>query len=121
MSPGTSLLPWFGPPLSPWRSAGQSTSGISVEMAHGWVWTVGVGKTLGGTPESLFLFFKCLCTWLRGSWFLYLLSQQDGPQVRHVGSLIFVAACQLVVVACGLEFPDQGLNLGPCFGSMESQ
>ena len=112
----------LGPPLSPWCSAGQSKSGIGVEMARGWVWTVGVGKTLGeypspvpSTPESLFLFFNIyLCIWLHGSQFhLYPLSHQGSPQVRRMGPLIFVAACQLLVVACGIKFPDEGLNPGP--------
>ena len=26
---------------------------------------------------------------------------------------VFVAACELIVVACGIPFPDQGLNPGP--------
>ena len=40
---------------------------------------------------------------------------------RHIGSSIFivscrvlsVAACKLLVAACGIQFPDQGLNWGP--------
>ena len=35
-------------------------------------------------------------------------------QLWHAGSVIFV-------VACGIQFPDQGLNLGLCIGSTESQ
>ena len=28
--------------------------------------------------------------------------------------------CRVVVVACGIQFPDQGLNLGPLHGELES-
>ena len=31
--------------------------------------------------------------------------------LQHAGSL--VTACELLTVACGIWFPDQGLNLGP--------
>ena len=31
--------------------------------------------------------------------------------LRHAGSL--VVACERLVAACGIQFPDQGLNLGP--------
>ena len=34
-------------------------------------------------------------------------------QLRHTGSLIFVAAYRIFRCACGIWFPDQGLNLGP--------
>ena len=44
----------------------------------------------------------------------------------HVGSSIFVAAgslvvaCELLVAAFGIEFPDQELNLGPVHQEQES-
>ena len=31
--------------------------------------------------------------------------------LQHAGSL--VVACKLLVAACGIQFPDQGSNLGP--------
>ena len=37
---------------------------------------------------------------------------------------VSVVACRIffLIVACGMiQFPDQGSNLGPCIGSMESQ
>ena len=34
-------------------------------------------------------------------------------QVLVVARGIFAAACKLLVAACGIQFPDQGLNLGP--------
>ena len=37
----------------------------------------------------------------------------------HVGSL--AAACKLLVMACGIYFPDQGSNPACCIGSMVSQ
>ena len=40
-------------------------------------------------------------------------------QLWHVGHL--VAVCELLVVAWGIQFPDQGSNLCPCIGSTESQ
>ena len=52
-------------------------------------------------PLSLSLFFF-LNTYLLGC---------TRSQLQHVGSLI--AACQLLVAACGIQFPDQGTNPGP--------
>ena len=26
---------------------------------------------------------------------------------------MYLAACQILVAVCGIQFPDQGLNLGP--------
>ena len=90
-----------------------------VELARGWVWTVGVGKTLGGAP-ALFPVPQRACFCFLISIYVFgcaglsfIFSHQGSPQVRHVGHLIFVAACQLLVVACRIEFPDQGLNPGP--------
>ena len=37
----------------------------------------------------------------------------------HLGSL--VAAWKLLVASCGIQFPNQGLNLAPHNGSMESE
>ena len=37
----------------------------------------------------------------------------------HARSL--VAACELLAVACGIQFSDEGLNLGPLLESTESQ
>ena len=34
-----------------------------------------------------------------------------GLSLQHMGS--YVAACELLVAARGIWFPDQGLNLGP--------
>ena len=31
---------------------------------------------------------------------------------------LFWGLCQVLVVACGILWPDQGLNLGPCIGSV---
>ena len=42
-------------------------------------------------------------------------------QLRHMGSLIFVVACGILVATCEIQFPDQGLNLAPCTGSTKSQ
>ena len=28
-------------------------------------------------------------------------------------------ACEPLVAACGIQFPDQGLNTGPCIGSAD--
>ena len=41
-----------------------------------------------------------------------------GLSLQHMGS--YVAACELLVAARGIWFPDQGLTLGPCIGSAES-
>ena len=38
-------------------------------------------------------------------------TQDFRSSLRHVGSLL--AACEVLVVACGIWFPDQGSNLGP--------
>ena len=51
-----------------------------------------------------------------------------GSQLQHTGSLIFAVACRIFqlqhanssVPACGLQFTVQGLNSGPCIGSVES-
>ena len=50
-----------------------------------------------------------------------------GFQLQHMGPSLFVeareslvAACTLLIVACGIQFPDQGWNPGPCIGSSES-
>ena len=42
--------------------------------------------------------------------FIYL-SGYAGSQLRHAGS--FVVAGELLVTPCGIQFPDQGSNLGP--------
>ena len=34
-------------------------------------------------------------------------------QMQHVGSLAFISACELLVAACRIQFPDQGSNLSP--------
>ena len=34
---------------------------------------------------------------------------------------VFFAACELFLAACGISFPDQGLNSGPYVGIMESR
>ena len=39
--------------------------------------------------------------------------------LQHVGSL--AAACEFLVVVCGIQFPNQALNPGPCIGSLKSQ
>ena len=31
---------------------------------------------------------------------------------------LLVVACELLVAACGIQFPDQGSNPDPCIGSM---
>ena len=41
--------------------------------------------------------------------FIYLFGC-TGPQLQHVGAL--VVACRLLVAVCGIQFPDQGSNLG---------
>ena len=53
-----------------------------------------------------FLFLKYL--------FIYLFYLFDcaGSQLQHAGSL---------AVACVIQFPNQGWNLGPCMGSVASQ
>ena len=38
--------------------------------------------------------------------------------LQHVGSL--AVAGKLLVAACGIYFPDQGLNPAPSIGSMDS-
>ena len=35
----------------------------------------------------------------------------------HAGSFTTVGACELLVAACGIKFPDQGSNASPCVGS----
>ena len=69
--------------------------------------------------------------------YLYLFKQHfiylfgcTGSQVRHMKSSLFScstwnylslgAACEFVV-ACGIQFPDQGSNPGPLHWRMESQ
>ena len=44
-----------------------------------------------------------------------------GPSIFLVSGGIFSVACELLVLACEIQFPDQGLNLGPSIGSTESQ
>ena len=39
-------------------------------------------------------------------------------ELWHVGFL--VVAGDLLFVTCGIQFSDQGLNLGPCIGGLES-
>ena len=43
--------------------------------------------------------------------FLIYLFGCTGSWLQHAGSLVMV--CQLLSAACGIQFPDQGLNLGP--------
>ena len=51
-----------------------------------------------------------------------------GSLLPHVGSSVFIVACEIFqfwhadsVAACGIQFSDWGLNSGPCIGSVESQ
>ena len=44
--------------------------------------------------------------------FLYLFGCA-GSQLWHVESSIFVVACKLLVVTCGIQVPNQGLNASP--------
>ena len=49
--------------------------------------------------------------------FIYLFGYA-GPQLWHVGSSVFAAGClvaafKLLVEVCGIQFTDQGSNLGP--------
>ena len=46
--------------------------------------------------------------------FVYLLFNLTAPDA---GSL--VVACKFFVVACGIQFPDQGSNLGPLLWELE--
>ena len=39
-------------------------------------------------------------------------------ELWHVGFL--AVAGDLLFVTCGIQFSDQGLNLGPCIGGLES-
>ena len=32
---------------------------------------------------------------------------------------VLAMACEPLVAACGIQFPDQGLNTGPCIGSAD--
>ena len=41
-------------------------------------------------------------------WTIYLASQG-----QSCGTWDLVVACKLLVVACGIQFPDQGWNQGP--------
>ena len=54
-----------------------------------------------------FFSFSFLFIWL--CW--VLLAAHRIFQLRHLGSL--VVACELLVVTCGIQFPDQGSNPGP--------
>ena len=56
-------------------------------------------------PDTVFLknTYLCGCIW---------------SKLGHMGSLIFIVACLVgapkpLVAACGISFPNQGLNLGP--------
>ena len=53
-------------------------------------------------PFLLFYYFKIFI-------FIYV-SDCAGSLLYHAGSLVVV--CQLLVVACGIWFPDQGSNPG---------
>lgn len=44
--------------------------------------------------------------------FLYLFGYA-GSQLWHVKSSIFIVTCKLLVVACGIQVPNQGLNTSP--------
>ena len=62
--------------------------------------------------------FSYLFTWLQQA--LAVCSMQDlRSLLQHVGSL--VTACKLLIVACGVQFPDQGSNLRPLRWKRESQ
>ena len=63
---------------------------------------------LGGLPFQPALLLKIYTFYL-----LIWLCQVLRPSVflRHAGPL--VVAYDLLVVGCGIQFPDQGLNLGP--------
>ena len=58
--------------------------------------------------SSLFLFKLFIYLTLLGLSYGTLDLQSS---LQHAGSL--VVACRLLAVACGIQFPDQGLNLGP--------
>ena len=59
----------------------------------------------------LFIYFLIL--------FIYLATPGIGcgtwSSLQHVGHL--VESCELLVAACGIQFPNQGLNLDTCVGS----
>ena len=57
------------------------------------------------------LYLRC------GMWDLQM--QRANSQLWHVGSLD--AACQLLAVACGIQFPDQGVDLASGIGNAGSQ
>ena len=62
---------------------------------------------LGYSGQNIYIYFLIFI-------YLALLGLSCGTgelQWQHVGSL--VAACELLIAACGIQFPDQGLNLGP--------
>ena len=44
-----------------------------------------------------------------------------GSQLWCAGSSMFLVTCELFLTGCGIQFPDQASNLGPCIGSAESQ
>ena len=64
---------------------------------------------VSGASPSLVLFFLLLLIIYFGCARSQL--RLVGSSLRHAGAL--VVACRLLVVACGIQFPDQGWNLGP--------
>ena len=94
--PGESLLPCFGRTYPPRGSAWEKMNAGSWHcMLH---------------VEHVYL-FMCLASLGLSC------STKDLPSsLMHVVSLM--TACRLLVVSCGIEFPDQGSNLDPLHGEL---
>ena len=90
----TPRLQYFGPraPHSLWNLPKPGMEPRSPALAGGFL-------TAGPPRKSQF--FKNIC---------YLFGCPRSS-LQHAGS--FVVACKELVAACGIQFPDQGLNLGP--------
>ena len=79
---------------------------------------------IGALHQVVLLVFPLLLFW-RGTMKILsercVLVRRSSLRERVFFLKIFIWLCQVLVVACGIQFPDQGSNPGPCIGSLESQ
>ena len=86
-----------------WRTKAKGSSLFFVSHMTRNKWLAFWGPSDCRAQEFLFIYLAVLG--------LSCSMQNRQSSLQHAGSLVL--ACEHLVAACGIKFPDQGLNLGP--------